>query len=94
MLRIGTQRLAHQRAIKRKEALIPVVDMTKSEVSTQGLQAFVTMPDDHDNFEEWWATLESTSIVQVHFPHGSHGLARKPSNFSKRSVREEFLQFA
>ena len=32
VLKIGTQHLAHQRAIKRQEALIPLVDMTKSQI--------------------------------------------------------------
>ena len=93
VLGIGTQRLAHQRAIKRREALIPVVDMTKLEVANQGLQGFVMMPEDHSNFAQWWATLEGASVVSVRFPHSSHSLARRSSNFSKRSVREDFLQF-
>jgi hypothetical protein len=67
--------------------------MTKSQVVTQGLEEFVMMPEDYDNFEQWWPSLEDTSVVSVRFPHSSHGLARRSSNFSKRSVQEDFLHF-
>ena len=39
--------------------------MTKSEVANQGFQGFVVMPEDHSNFAEWWATLESASVFHI-----------------------------
>lgn len=34
-----------------------------------------------------------TDVVNVRYPHESHGLARKTSNSSKKSVQDDFLQF-
>ena len=51
------------------------------------------MPEGQDNFKQWWALLSDTDIVHIRYPHESHGLARKPSNSSKKSVQEEFLEF-
>ena len=93
VLGIGTQRLACQRVIRRREALIPIADMTKAEVATKRLVEFVVMPEGQDNFKLWWSSLDDTHIVQVRFPHTGHGLARKPSNSSKKSVQDDFLTF-
>lgn len=37
VLQVGTQRLSHQRTIKRRQVLLPLVDMTKSNVNKQAL---------------------------------------------------------
>ena len=92
-LQVGSQRLARQRTIKRRQALIPLLPMTKSDVISNRLEEKVVMPEGQDNFKEWWPTLTETDIVNVHYPHESHGLARKPSNSAKVTVKEQFLQF-
>jgi hypothetical protein len=51
------------------------------------------MPESEENFKTWWPSLVDADVVNVRYPHESHGLARKPSNSSKRSVRDDFLQF-
>ena len=93
VLGIGTQRLAHQRAIKRRQALIPVVDMTKPEVETRGLKEFAVVPDGFDCLETWWQSLRVDHVVQVQYPHSGHGLARKTSNNAKGYVKDDFLKF-
>lgn len=92
-LGIGTQRLTHQRSVKRRQTLIPLLPMTKSDIISNHLEESVVMPEGQDNFKKWWPTLMDTDIVNVHYPHESHGLARKPSNSAKLNVREQFLQF-
>ena len=92
-LDIGSQRLAHQRSVKQREAHAPLVDMSKSDVVNDRLENFVFMPDGVDNFALWWASVQDTDQVKVRYPHAEHGLARKPSNSAKRSVREDFLKF-
>lgn len=93
VLEIGTQRLSHQRTIKCRQVLLPLVTMTKSDIINKHLEKAVVMPDGEDNFKKWWPSLVDTDIVNVRYPHESHGLARKPSNSSKKSVQEDFLQF-
>ena len=90
---IGSQRLAHQRSVIRKQGLIPLVSMTKSDVVSNKLEGRVVMPDSQDNFKKWWPTLSDTDVVNVSYPHESHGLARKHSNSAKVTVREQFLDF-
>lgn len=90
---IGSQRLAHQRSVKRRQCLISLVPMTKSDVISNKLEKCVVMPDNQDNFKKWWPTLSGTDVVNVNYPHESHGLARKPSNSAKVTVREQFLEF-
>ena len=93
VLEIGTQRLAHQWTIKRRQALLPKVTMTKSDVINKHLEEMVVMPESEDNFKKWWPSQVDTDVVDVRYPHESHGLARKPSNYSKKSVQDDFLQF-
>ena len=90
---IGCQRLAHQRSVKRRQALIPLLPMTKSDIISNHLEERVVMPEGQDNFKKWWPTLLDTDIVNVHYPHESHSLARKPSNSAKVNVQEQFHQF-
>ena len=92
-LGIGSQRLAHQRSIKQREALTPLVHMSKSDVINNRLQDCVVMPEGIDNFNHWWSTILDPDQVQVRYPHDQHGLSRKPSNSEKQSVREDFLKF-
>ena len=89
----GSQRLARQRTIKRRQALIPLLSMTKSDVISNHLEEKAVMPEGQDNFKEWWPTLTETDIVNVHYPHESHGLARISSNSAKVTVKEQFLHF-
>jgi len=35
----------------------------------------------------------NTDQVKVRYPHAQHGLAQKPINLEKRSIREDFLLF-
>ena len=72
ILGIGSQRLAHQRSIKQREAHIPIVGMTKSTTVNDHLEDFVVMPPEGDNFKEWWDTVEDTEQVQVRYPHEQH----------------------
>ena len=37
--------------------------------------------------------INKVLIIGVRFPHSSHGLARRSSNVSKRSVQEDFFHF-
>ncbi len=67
--------------------------MSKSDVAVNRLEKFVVLPDGVDNFKVWWATVEGTDLVKVHYPHSQHGLALKPSNAEKHNVREDFLKF-
>ncbi len=67
--------------------------MSKSDVAVNRLEKFVVLPDGVDNFKVWWTIVEGTDLVKVHYPHSQHGLALKPSNAEKRTVREEFLKF-
>ena len=90
---IGSQRLAHQRSVKSRQCLILLLPMTNSNVICNKLEKRVVMPDNQDNFKKWWPTLSGTDVVNVHYPHESHGLARKPSNSAKVTVREQFLEF-
>lgn len=90
---IGSQRLAHQRTVKCRLGLIPLVPMTKSDVVANKLEGRVVMPENQDNFKKWWPKLANTDVVNVSYPHESHGLARKTSNAAKVTVREEFLEF-
>ena len=53
ILKIGTQRLAHQRAVKQCQAHAPLVHMTKSEVLVDHLREYVVLPDRHF-FDSWW----------------------------------------
>ena len=90
---IGSQRLAHQRSVKRQLGLIPSLPMTKSDVVSKKLEGRVVMPENQDNFKKWWPTLADTDVVNVSYPHEDHGLARKPSNSAKVTVHEQFLEF-
>jgi hypothetical protein len=44
-LDIGSQRLVHQRSIKQREALTPLVHVSKSEIVNDRLENFVVMPE-------------------------------------------------
>ena len=90
---IGSQRLAHQRSVKCRQGLIPLLPMTKSDVVSKKLEGRVVMPENQDNFKKWWPTLADTDVVNVSYPHEDHGLARKPSNSAKVTVHEQFLEF-
>ena len=67
--------------------------MTKSDVISNKLEKCVVMPDNQGNFKKWLPTLSGTDVVNVNYPHKSHGLARKPTNSAKVTVREQFLEF-
>ena len=93
ILGIGSQRLLHQRRIKQREAHIPIVDMSKSSIANERLEEYVVMHPEADNFKKWWDTLADTELVKVRYPYDQHGLARKPTNSEKRTMREHFFDF-
>ena len=93
ILKIGTQRLAHQRTVKQCQAHAPLVHMTKSEVLVDHLEEYVVLPDGQEFFDSWWDSVGNAEAVQVRYPHESHGLARKTSNSAKPSVLDDFLKF-
>ena len=93
-LGVSRQRLARQRAIKRKQSQEPLRDMTKAEVEDKRVSEYVVMPASLDiAFKEWWHTLEPSHTVMVRYPHERHGNAGRKSNSSKDSVMEDFLTF-
>ena len=93
MYGIESQRLAHQRSVKHRLGLIPLVPMTKYDVIANKLEGRVVLPESQANFKKWWPTLADTDVLNVSYPHESHGLARKPSNSAKVTVHEQFLEF-
>jgi len=67
--------------------------MNKCDVA-QRLANYVIMPKGSDqSFARWWQSLPDTTSVEVCYPHQHHGNARRPSNSSKPTVREDFLNF-
>ena len=53
--------------------------MTKFDAVANKLEGRVVLPENQDNFKKWWPTLANTNVLNVSYPHESHGLARKPS---------------
>lgn len=93
-LNVSRQRLARQRAIKRKQSCEPLRDMTKSEVEKERVSEYVVMPVDKVmSFKDWWLTLDESDVVSVRYLHARHGNAGRTSNSSKTSVMEDFLNF-
>ena len=93
ILKIGTQQLAHQTAVKQHQAHAPLVHMTKSEVLVDHLEEYVVLPDGQEFFDSWWDSLGNAELVQIRYPHESHGLTRKTSNSAKPSLLDDFLKF-
>ena len=55
---ISKDRLTHQRKIKRKEALNPIVQMSKSDVEEQCLGTYVIMPAEiESSFSKLWRSF-------------------------------------
>jgi len=72
---ISRLRLAHQRAVKRKQSEEPLREMTKVEVEER-VSEYVVMPASLDiAFKEWWRSLEPSHTVMVRCPHERHGNA-------------------
>ena len=93
-LGVSRQRIARQRAIKRKQSEEPLRTMTKVEVEEDRVSEYVVMPASLDiSFKEWWSSLLPSHEVMVRYPHDRHGNAGKKSNSSKSSVMESFLTF-
>ena len=66
--------------------------MKKFEVLANKLEGHVILPENQDNFKKWWNTQPDTDVLNVSYPHESHGLARKPSNSAKVTVHEQILR--
>jgi len=93
-LGVSYQRLARQRKVKRAQFHQPIRRMTKQEVAEKNLSQYVVMPEGSDlSFMLWRKSLGSGDTVQVRYPHHLHGLAGMPSNSSKPSAKQDFLQF-
>jgi len=91
---ISSDRLAHQRKLKREECQNPILQFTKSEVEEQHLGDYVLMPSSvESSFKKWWRSLEPSCNVDVKYPHAKHGNALRPSNSAKKKTMEEFLLF-
>lgn len=93
-LHISKQRLARQRAIKRRTAQSSIKSFKKSEVDQMNLKSSVVMPIGlSQSLNSWWKTLSTDDEVNVRFPHGRHGLSGKVSNSAKSKAKAEFLDF-
>lgn len=93
-LKVSKQRLARQRAVKRKQSQEPLRSMTKAEVEEDDVSDYVVMPANLDiAFKEWWMSLQHTDSVDVRYPHARHGNAGRRSNSSKASIMYNFLDF-
>ena len=93
-LQLSKHRIAHQRAIKRKQSQEPLRDMTKSAVEAEHLSDYVVMPESCEMaFKEWWGSLQASNVVSVRYPHARHGNAGRASNSCKTSVMEDYLTF-
>ena len=68
--------------------------MTKCAVEEGKLRQHVIMPTGCDlAFVRWWKSIEPDTIASVRYPHVCHGLAGKPSNQAKTSVKTDILKF-
>lgn len=93
-LGVSKARLTRQRNIKRQQSQLPIVELPKSEVEEKRLGDCVVMPISLETpFSLWWRSLDSSTVVQVRYPHGRHGNAGKKSHFAKEASLQEFLQF-
>ena len=93
-LGVSFRRLARLRNIKKAQFHDPIKMMPKSAIEEAKLGKFVVMPYGCElSLARWWKSLESDAIVSVRYPHERHGLAGKPSNQAKQSVKTDFLTF-
>jgi len=91
---LSKQRLARQRAIKRKQSQEPIREMTKSDIEKDHVSEYVVMPGDKEMlFKSWWMTLSDSDVVSIRYPHARHGNAGRVSNSSKREIMDDFLAF-
>lgn len=96
-LEISRQRLARQRAIKRKQSQEPLRTLTKLAVEEERLShyMYVVMAAFLEiSFKEWWSSLQPSGEITMRYPHARHGNIGKKSNLPKTSVMEDFLSFA
>ena len=93
-LNVHSERLSHQRKIKRQLAQKPIVEKTKKEVENEHLMEWVMAPEGVDcSFTQYWSSLGDEDIVSVMYPHERHGLCGKPSNHAKTNAKEAFKKF-
>ena len=92
-IKIGSQRLYHQRVIKQKQGIEVIREMTKSAVCEQKLQENVIIPEEQTEFKSWWSSLKDDDDVVVQFPHERHGLQGRTSNSAKTTILQDFLTF-
>jgi len=74
ILDVGGKRLHRLRGIKRQQASAPTIRVRKDQVSTEQT-CNVVPPATVTNVLGWWASLENSSIIELHNPP-------KPSFFS------------
>ena len=88
-LGVFKDRLSKQRNIKRQQLQHPIVDMTKAEIEKKRLGNYVIMPEMVEiAFNKWWRSLESSTILQVRYPHERHGNA---GNLLRQIYERTFL---
>jgi hypothetical protein len=93
-LGISFQRLARQRAIKRRLHSEPLRSMTKSQVEVERLGEYVVMPEGCSmSFVAWWKSQSQSDMVEVRYPHDRHGLAGRASHAAKVDTKRDFLDF-
>ena len=67
---VSKDRLSKQRNIKHQQLQHLIVDMTKAEIEKKRLDNYVIMPEMVEiAFNKWWRPLESSTILQVRYPH-------------------------
>ena len=77
------------REIKRQQASAPTIRVRKDQVSTEQT-CNVVPPATVTNVLGWWASLENSSIIELHNPPKLH---HGKSNYSKEDLLTRFLEF-
>jgi len=89
ILDVGGKRLHRLRGIKRQQASAPTIRVRKDQVSTEQT-CNVVPPATVTNVLGWWASLENSSIIELHNPPKLH---HGKSNYSKEDLLTRFLGF-
>lgn len=89
ILDVGGKRLHRLRGIKRQQASAPTIRVRKDQVSTEQT-CNVVPPATVTNVLGWWASLENSSIIELHNPPKLH---HGKSNYSKEDLLTRFLEF-
>ena len=89
ILDVGGKRLHRLRGIKRRQASAPTIRVRKDQVSTEQT-CNVVPPATVTNVLGWWASLENSSIIELHNPPKLH---HGKSNNNKEDLLARFLEF-